>query len=60
MSLEKATTVLVTARNHEWAAEASGMSIEWVHAHYQKSLDAGNVCVIVVLEKKEPAWKTCC
>lgn len=47
-SVEYATIVLVTARNHEWAAEYTHRSISEIHRLYQEAQARNEVCTVEV------------
>lgn len=47
-SVEHATIVLVTAKNHEWAAKFTGRTIEEIHRLYQEAQDRDEVCTVEV------------
>lgn len=44
--MEYRGVIMVTAKNHVWAAEQTGLSVEEVKAEYKKADKAGIVCVL--------------
>lgn len=43
---ERVCIVLVTAKNHEWAAEFTNRSIEEIHRLYQEAHERDEVCTV--------------
>lgn len=42
--------IFVTARNHQFVSEATGLTLLEVHQAYQDAQDAGEVCVLPMAE----------
>lgn len=43
---EEIDSILVTAKNHQFASEATGLTLLEVHQAYQDAQDAGEICVL--------------